>query len=98
MNKSKYDSLSPDVRAAIDRISYGPLVTQFGLLWSKWDRPARDGATGPGQEVITPDAALMAQWREALQPFTEQYLDGLVAGGFSDARAVYARLAKGQMQ
>ena len=98
MNKSKYDSLSPDGRAAIDKISNGPLVTQFGLLWSKWDRPVRDGATGPGQEIIVPDAALMAQWREALRPFTEQYLDGLVAGGFGDARAVYARLAKGQAQ
>src|SRR5579863_1633842 len=98
MNEQKYDSLSPDVRAAIDRISNGPLVTQFGLLWSKWDRPVRDGATGPGQEIIVPDAALLAQWREALRPFTEQYLDGLVAGGFGDARVVYARLAKGQVQ
>ena len=98
MNKSRYDGLPPDIRAVIDKISNGPLVTQFGLLWSKWDRPVRDGASGPGQEIIVPDAALMAQWRRALRPFTEQYLDELVAGGFGDARAVYARIAKGQAQ
>ena len=34
----------------------------------------------------------MAQWRDGLRPATDRYLDGLVAGGFADAHAVYAQL------
>ena len=58
----------------------------------KWDAPVRDGATGPGQTVITPDAAAMEGWRAGLRPVTDRYLGELVAGGFTDARGVYDRL------
>jgi TRAP-type C4-dicarboxylate transport system substrate-binding protein len=93
MNKQKFEALPADIRAAIDALSNEVLVTRFGLLWNKWDKPVRDGASGPGQEVIVPDAAVLAQWREALRPSTERYLDGLVGAGFAGARAAYARLA-----
>lgn len=92
MNKQKFASLPPDIQAAIDRLSNEALVTQFGLLWNKWDRPVRDAATGPNQQVLVPDDALMAQWRQALQPFTDRYLDTLAASGFTDAHAVYHKL------
>jgi TRAP-type C4-dicarboxylate transport system substrate-binding protein len=93
MNRQAFASLPPDVRAAIDELSNDALVERFGLLWDKWDKPVRDGAAGPGHEVIVPDAAALRQWREALQPATDRYLDGLVANGFADARATYTRLS-----
>ncbi len=96
MNKQKFESLPPDIRAAIDAISNEALVDRFGQLWNKWDQPVRDGAKGPGQEIIVPDAAAMAQWHAALQPVADRYLDGLVAGGFNNAHAVYDQLAAGQ--
>jgi hypothetical protein len=34
----------------------------------------------------------MQQWHAALEPFTEHYLDRLIAAGFTNARAVYASL------
>jgi TRAP-type C4-dicarboxylate transport system substrate-binding protein len=92
MNKAKFDSLPPEVRAAIDAQSNEALVSRFGLLWNKWDAPVRDGATGPGQEIITPTPAEMADWRAGLQPVADKYLDGLIAAGITDARTIYQRL------
>ena len=93
MNRQKFDSLPADVRAAIDDLSGARLVTRLGLLWNKWDRPVREGAAGPGQEIIVPDEAALAQWQDAMRPVTERCLDAMVAGGFTDARAAYAKLA-----
>lgn len=92
MNKQKFASLPPDVRTAIDDLSNEALVGRFGQLWDKWDKPVRDGATGPGQEIIVPDATVLNQWREALRPATDRYLDALIAAGFTDARTAYAKL------
>jgi TRAP-type C4-dicarboxylate transport system substrate-binding protein len=93
MNKEKYASLPPDIRAAIDAISDDVLVTRFGNLWNEWDKPVREGAAGPGHEVIIPDAATMAQWREGLRPVTDRYLDDL-AHHFPNARAAYDQLTR----
>ena len=71
MNKEKFASLPVDIQAAIDELSNEALVDRFGQLWNKWDKPVRDGATGPGQEIIVPDAAVLAAWRAALRPATE---------------------------
>ena len=95
MNKARFDGLPAEVRAAIDELSNEALVTRFGLLWNKWDKPVREGAAAPGHEIIIPDAAAMAQWREALRPVAARYLDSLTAAGFTDARAAYDRLAAG---
>ena len=92
MNRQKFDSLPADVRTAIDELSGERLVTRFGLLWNKWDRPVRDGASGPGQEIIVPNETVLQQWRDALHPATQRHLDALAAGGFTDARAAYATL------
>ena len=92
MNKERFASLPPDIQAAIEAQSNQVLVDRFGMLWDKWDKPVRDGATGPGQEIIVPDAASIAQWRAALQPATRKYLDGLVANGFTQANEAYAKL------
>lgn len=92
MNQHKFDSLPPDIQAAIDRISNERLVMRFGRLWNKWDRPVREGATGPDHRILIPDTALVARWRNALQPCIEHNLDSLIASGFTGARASHARL------
>ena len=92
MNKQKFASLPAEVQAAIDAQSNEVLVARFGQLWSKWDAPVRDGATGPAQEIITPTPAEMAEWRAGLQPVADKYLDGLAASGIGDAHEIYRRL------
>jgi TRAP-type C4-dicarboxylate transport system substrate-binding protein len=94
MNQRRFDGLPPDIQAAIDKVSNEWLVTRFGLLWNRWDRPVREGATGPDQQVLIPDPALLAEWRNALQPFTERNLDSLIASSFTGARTTHARLLR----
>lgn len=98
MNQHRFDGLHPHIQAAIEAVSNEKLVARLGLLWNRWDRLVRDGATGPDQEIFIPDAALLAQWRNALRPFTREYLDNLTAGGFTNAWTVYARLRKSRSQ
>jgi TRAP-type C4-dicarboxylate transport system substrate-binding protein len=92
MNRARYDGLPPDIRAAVDAISGEALVAQFGPLWDKWDKPVREGATGPGHEVIVPDARQMEDWRAVLKPVTDRYLDELSSRGVPNARAAYDKL------
>jgi TRAP-type C4-dicarboxylate transport system substrate-binding protein len=92
MNREKYRSLPAEVRRAVDELSGEIWSAKFGPLWDKWDQPVRQGASGPGHEVIVPDAATMAAWREGLRPVTERYLADLAAHGFPNARAAYDKL------
>ena len=94
MNPQKYQGLPADVRRAIDELSGETWSAKFGPLWDKWDQPVRQGAAGPGHEVIVPDAKTMAEWREGLRPVTDRYLAELSSGAFN-ARAAYDKLAGG---
>jgi TRAP-type C4-dicarboxylate transport system substrate-binding protein len=92
MNREKYHSLPAGVRRAIDELSGETWSVKFGPLWDKWDQPVRQGANAPGHEIIVPDAATMAAWREGLRPVTERTLADLAAHGFPNARAAYDKL------
>jgi TRAP-type C4-dicarboxylate transport system substrate-binding protein len=92
MNREKYQSLPADVRRSIDELSGETWSAKFGPLWDKWDQPVRQGANAPGHEIIVPDAATMAAWREGLRPVTERYIADLAAHGFPNARAAYDKL------
>ena len=92
MNKERFAGLPPDIQAAIDAQSNEALVRRFGLLWDEWDKPVRDGASAPGHELLVPDAAALQDWRTALQPATDRYLDSLSTAGVPEARAAHARL------
>jgi TRAP-type C4-dicarboxylate transport system substrate-binding protein len=92
MNRARYEALPADVRAAIDALSGDAWVEKFGPLWDKWDGPVREGAKGPGHEVIVPDPATMAQWRDGLKPVSERYVEDLAKGAYPRARAAYERL------
>lgn len=98
MNRDKYQSLPADARRAIDELSGETWSAKFGPLWDKWDQPVRAGASAPGHEIIVPDAATMAAWREGLRPVTERYLTDLAAHGFPNARATYEKLARALRQ
>jgi TRAP-type C4-dicarboxylate transport system substrate-binding protein len=93
MNPQKYQSLPAEVRRAIDDLSGAAWSEKFGPLWDKWDQPVRQGAAGPGHEIIVPDAATLAAWHEGLRPVTDSYLAGLAAHGVPNARAAYDKLA-----
>jgi TRAP-type C4-dicarboxylate transport system substrate-binding protein len=93
-NRGRYEALPAEVRKAVDSICCEAWVAKFGPLWDKWDAPVREAAKGPGHEVIVPDAATMARWREGLRPVSERYLDELSGKGFPNARAAYEKMLK----
>jgi len=66
MNKQRYDSLPADVRMAIDEISGDALVAKFAGWWNAWGAGGAQQITSRGGEVITPDAALRADWAAAV--------------------------------
>lgn len=92
MNQAKYDSLPENVRACIDENSGDALVSQFGAWWDAWDEPGRQAATEKGAEITVLSDEQRAEWREALQPMIEAYLDRSEAEGVTQARAVYEAL------
>lgn len=92
MNRSRYDSLPAELRGAIDELSGDRWVAELGALWNKWAEPVRAGAAAPGHEIVVPDAATLATWREGLRPVTEKYVDELAAGKFPGAREAYRKL------
>ena len=94
MNQERFASLPPDIQAAIDAQSGDVLVTRFGHLWDEWDKPVRDGARGPGHTMIVPEGTALAEWRAALQPVTQGYLDTLAKGPFPGAAAAHADLLR----
>jgi TRAP-type C4-dicarboxylate transport system substrate-binding protein len=93
MKRETYRRLPGDVRRIIDELSGEAWSAKLGALWDKWDRPVRQGASGPGHQIIVPDTATLAAWSEGLRPVTERYLADLAARGFPNARAAYERLA-----
>lgn len=94
MNRERYEGLPREVKSALDAICCEAWVAKFGPLWDKWDGPVREGAKGPGHEVIVPDAATMAKWREGLRPVSDRYLEDLSRKGFLNARSAYDRMLK----
>lgn len=92
MNRARFESLPKDVQSAIDSMSGDVWSAKFGPLWEKWDKPVRDGAAAPGHEVIVPDPATMALWRDALRPVTDTYLTDL-SKTFPGARQAYDKLS-----
>lgn len=94
MNRGAFDRLPADARRAVDALSGDAWVAELGGLWNKWALPVRSGAAEPGHEVIAPDSATMAAWREGLKPVTEKYLDELAKGAFPQAREAYRKLVE----
>ena len=66
MNKKKYNSLTKKHKKIIDKNSGMPLAKQAGVLWDKFEKPARELAIkGGGKFHILSDAPLREMKRNA---------------------------------
>lgn len=91
MNRSRYESLPDDIRAAVDAISGDNLIPKFGPWWDKWDEPGRQDALKAGNTITELTEDERQRWREALQPMIDAYLDDLEKNqGVPEARQIYA--------
>ena len=92
MNEGTYNGLSPKAQACIDEHSGSALVEKFGGWWDDWDRPAREEAVAAGHTIVALTEEQRDEWRAALEPMIEAYLDKAEADGIDNAREIYARM------
>jgi TRAP-type C4-dicarboxylate transport system substrate-binding protein len=75
MNKAKYDSLSDTARAAIDANSGAAFSQRFGASFDENVAEARARILGKYDiDLVTPDAALAAQWQDAVSVATTDWI------------------------
>lgn len=99
MNKQKYESLSPELKAIIDRNTGDALVENIGQAWEVTSSEARKAAEARGNKIVTlsPDAyntmvkataAVEAEW---VSEVAAKGIDGKAL--VDDVRAITAKLA-----
>lgn len=75
MNKRKFESLSPELRAAIDRHSGEVLAKQIGASSAKFADAVIQQARSDGKtKFIDPSEQELAQWNEALKPVRDTWI------------------------
>lgn len=95
MNKQKFEALPASTQRLINRHSGLQWVEQIGKLWNKWDAEVRERSLARGQTIFVPDEAQMSEWKQALDPAVEAYLDKL-GQQFPQARPVHERFMQYQ--
>jgi TRAP-type transport system periplasmic protein len=97
MNEKKYNSLSPELRAVIDRNSGAELSARMGKMWDDSAAPARAKAKAAGNQFYTLPAPEMARWVEAAKPVQADWMIDMHKRGidgralFDDAKALLAK-------
>lgn len=87
MNKDKYESLTPELKAIIDANSGAEWAGLFGRLNDIDDKLAIDKALDLGNTILTLDEAETARWKAAAQPTIDRWISE--ARGF-DGASLYA--------
>ncbi|HTT10759.1 MAG TPA: TRAP transporter substrate-binding protein [Burkholderiaceae bacterium] len=82
MNKAKYESLPPDLKAVIDQNSGRELSTQVGRAFDEASAPARKVALGqPGSEVYTVPYDEMVLWERASMRLYGEWVQDMIKRG-----------------
>lgn len=97
MNKARYESLPPDLRAVIDANSGAVLVAAAGRAWDEAEAPARQAAIDAGHAVTRLDAAERAEWVRLTRPVIDRWTKRVEGGAalYDEARALVDRFAAG---
>jgi TRAP-type transport system periplasmic protein len=90
MNQAKYDSLSPDLKKAVDELSGEAAARAFGRAWDKADRRAMAYMQASGVQFNVADAALIKAVKDKTDPMEASWAKAAEAKGLKDARRVLA--------
>jgi len=91
MNKKRYESLPPDLRAVIDANSGRHIAAMAGQNWDNIEKPGKDAAAKAGNTFPIMPRAEVDRVRAAVKPEIDKFLKELSAAGF-DANAFYAEV------
>jgi len=89
MNKAKYESLSDEMKKAIDENSGEEFSVFAGETQAGADGPAREKAAAAGNNIITLTDEEVAKWREAAQPVFDKWIADMDSKGI-DGKALIA--------
>lgn len=81
MNEAKYNSLSDEMKKAIDENSGMEFSVFAGKTMQEADGPSRDKAEAAGNTIITLDAEQTAAWEAAAKPVYENWLADMKSKG-----------------
>ncbi len=81
MNKAKYDSLSDEMKAAVDSASGEAFSIFAGATMEESDAPARKLAVDNGNNIIQLDDAQIAEWKSAAEPIYAAWVADMESKG-----------------
>lgn len=90
MNKQKYESLPPDLKAVIDRNSGLPVVEAFARAWDAASVKARKRTQELGGQVIVVSPADYQEMRKAAAPVEQEYIKDVAGRGLDGAALIEA--------
>ncbi len=84
MNKDSYNKLPPNIQTIFDMVS-ADYVDKFALAWNEADMVSWQYCKERKMTVIDPTPEEVNRWTQAMSPFIEQYVQGMVKRGFSQS-------------
>ncbi|MBI5521150.1 MAG: TRAP transporter substrate-binding protein [Desulfarculus sp.] len=87
MNKDKWNSLPPDVQAAIEEINLEWIEKQ-GKLWNQLDQEAREFALQKGMNIVTATPQEEAEVAEKMKPLFAKYVKSAQEKGLPGQEAL----------
>jgi len=89
LNKSKYNSLSAEQRAVMDRHCNGEWVMKIAEAWADFEAGGRDKIRAlPGHEVYPLSADQLSAWRKSAEPVVATW-EASVRKANEDPKAIY---------
>lgn len=88
MNKAKYESLPPELKAVLDAESGIKLSSTAAEIMLEGDVPARKIATDAGNEITTLDDAEVTRWKAAAKPVVDRWIEDMKGRGVDGAQLI----------
>lgn len=88
MNRSKYESLPPEVRKVVDELSGAHAARMFGRAWDAADRTGKAVMQAAGVEITRADAAFTAAVKGRVGAVEEKWIANARARGLADPQKV----------
>lgn len=90
MNKDSYNRLPADLQKVIDNNSGVELAGFIGRQFDKNEKSGHEIAVKQGNEFYTLTTEETSQWRKAMQPVTDQWINEMNSAG-RDGKALYQK-------
>ncbi len=96
MNKQKYESLAPDLKAVIDKNSGSNWIQEAGKAWDTAELPGLQQAKELGHTIIKLSDAEKARWKKTTQPVIDAWIASTPNGKalYQEALALIAKYDK----